>query len=85
MKPIEPGCLALVLPNRISGVQIITINDRWEDRRKCRLCGRCNRYWDRTPDDGKTYCECVLTRIDGYDESTDTQDSAPVPGELERV
>lgn len=92
MKPIEPGCLAVHTLGRNAGVTVRCMRfvgtaylqsggvsarpDCWEVDKPM--------YWASSEIPVDRYAsEKWLIRIDGYDEYT--QESEPVPGELERV
>lgn len=74
MKPIEPGCLVVVVGGRDAngsrrsiGTNFIVGNLEEPDGSECMCCGTVDRFWE--PESGPhlgyaAFCECCLMRID---------------------
>jgi hypothetical protein len=76
MKPIEAGCLALVL-SRAVPVHEVRVNFRMIGYiNDCESCGEEDKWWDVTSRfyNSKTAaCTCCLRRIDGHDPDAITE------------
>lgn len=87
MKPIEPGCLAWVIPWRGTGGCEVRVGQRFPNEKlsPSARCRRCNTtamkasLWYVTGLEGYTSaCECSLIRIDGYDATEDAETEQPL-------
>lgn len=69
LKPIEPGCLAMVVHSDHPLI-VATVREKYPTRDRCHECGRHNSYWriDGENTERWHYCLCVLIRIDPDEE-----------------
>jgi len=76
IKPIVPGCLALVVSRKVPTHEV-TVNFYMAGYIiECDFCGSKDKWWDVTSrfyDNKTAACTCCLIRIDGHDPDAITE------------